>query len=545
MMREHRIGKNKKNYRPVLQVMAALLLLSLLAACASPSSKGTTAAEKEHSDKLVVAIGAEPEDGFDPTLGWGRYGSPLFQSTLLKRDDQLRITNDLAESYEISPDGLTWTVKIRTDVKFTDGEPLTSEDVKYTFEKAGSSGAAIDLTNLKSIEISGSTIVFKLGKPQSTFLNELATLGIVPRHAHGDGYASKPIGSGPFKLVQWDRGQQLIVESNPDYYGDQSAFHQITFLFLNEDAALAAAKAGTVDMASIPSEFSGQKVSGMRLESLQTVDNRGIAFPYAQPVSKTVNGYPIGNQVTADPAVRKAINKAIDRKKLVESLLHGYGTPAYTAVDGLPWWNEETVIEDGDIEGAKSLLAEAGWSDGDGDGIVEKNGVKAEFPLLYPSGDTTRQSLALAASEMAKSIGIQMTAQGKSWEEIEREMYSSAVLFGWGSHDPSELYALHASQYAGVDYYNTGYYSNAKVDAYMNQAMAALNEEQAIAAWKKSQWDGETGSSALGDAPWAWLVNINHLYLVDEALDIGTPRIQPHGHGWPVTDNIASWKWKE
>ncbi|MDF2837879.1 MAG: nickel transporter substrate-binding protein, partial [Paenibacillus sp.] len=497
------------------------------------------------ADKLVVAIGSEPEDGFDPTTGWGRYGSPLFQSTLLKRDDNLDVVNDLAEGYAISENGLTWTVTLRGDVVFTDGKPLTAEDVKYTFEKAGSSGAAIDLTNLKEIEISGNAIAFKLGKPQSTFLNELATIGIVPAHAHGDDYASKPIGSGPFKLVQWDRGQQLIVEANPDYYGDKPAFRTITFLFLAEDAALAAAKAGTVDMAYIPSAFSDRKVAGMRLESLRTVDNRGIVFPMTGPGESTEEGYPIGNAVTADLAIRLAVNMAVDRDKLVQSLLHGYGTPAYSAVDGLPWWNEDTVMKDGDPEGARALLAAAGWSDSDGDGIVEKNGVQAAFPLIYPSGDSTRQSLALAASEMAKEAGIRMTAEGKSWEDIDREMHASAVLFGWGSHDPSELYALHASKYAGVDYYNTGYYRNEKADGYMEQALAARSVDEATAFWKLAQWDGKTGTSAKGDAPWAWLVNINHLYLVDDALDIGEPRIQPHGHGWPVTDNIASWKWKE
>ncbi|MHA6484824.1 ABC transporter substrate-binding protein [Paenibacillus sp. strain BS8-2] len=525
--------------------MLAIIMTCLLAGCTSSSDKEGGDQLQSDRNKLIVAIGSEPEDGFDPTTGWGRYGSPLFQSTLLKRDDDLNIVNDLAESYSISEDGLTWKVALRSDVTFTDGEPLTAEDVKYTFEKAGSSGAAIDLTNLKGIELSGNEIAFKLDKPQSTFANELASIGIVPAHAHGADYASHPIGSGPFKLVQWDRGQQLIVEANPDYYGDKPSFQSITFLFLSEDAALASAKAGTVDMAYIPSAYSDQKVAGMRLESLQTVDNRGIVFPMVQPGSTTEEGYPIGNEVTADLAIRQAINLAIDRNKLVDGILYGYGTPAYSSADGLPWWNKETVIQDADVDGAKALLAASGWNDSNGDGIVEKDGVQAAFPLIYPSGDSTRQSLALAASEMVKEIGISMTAEGKSWEDIEREMHASAVLFGWGSHDPSELYALHASKYAGVDYYNTGYYKNKTVDDYMERALAARTNEEAMAMWQQSQWDGMTGSSAKGDAPWAWLVNINHLYLVNEALDIGTPRIQPHGHGWPVTDNIASWKWKE
>jgi peptide/nickel transport system substrate-binding protein len=96
-----------------------------------------------------------------------------------------------------------------------------------------------------------------------------------------------------------------------------------------------------------------------------------------------------------------------------------------------------------------------------------------------------------------------------------------------------------------VEYYNTGFYSNPTVDDWMNKALKATREEDALEYWKKAQWDGKTGLSAQGDAPWAWLVNIDHLYLVKDSLDIGKQRIHPHGHGWPVTDNIEEWTWKQ
>lgn len=138
-----------------------------------------------------------------------------------------------------------------------------------------------------------------------------------------------------------------------------------------------------------------------------------------------------------------------------------------------------------------------------------------------------------------------MKVEGKSWSEIERRMHKDAVLLGWGSHDPIEMYHLYSSAYRGVDYFNTGYYTNSAVDDWMNKALKAPDEKTAIEFWKKAQWDGKTGVSAVGDAPWAWLVNIDHLYLVHEKLDLGKLRIQPHGHGWPITDNIAEWKWKD
>lgn len=523
-------------------ILSVWLIAVLVAAgCASDGGRG----DRPQTDELVLAVGSEPDGGFDPLTGWGGYGSPLFQSTLLKRDNNLDIVYDLATEYAVSEDGLRWTVKLRSDAVFSDGEPLTSDDVRFTFETAAGSGSSVDLTNLAAVETPDAhTVVFTLKQPQSTFVSKLLTLGIVPQHAYGQGYGSKPIGSGPFKLAQWDRGQQIIIERNDDYYGTKPYFKKLTFLFLGADAAYAAAKAGEVDVAYIPSSFSRHDVAGMRLQALQSVDNRGIAFPVVRAGGSSGTGAPVGNDVTADPAIRQAVNVAIDRQALVDGVLEGYGSPAYTPVDGLPWWNPDTVIADADIERARAILADAGWIDADGDGIVEQDGLKAEFLLIYPASDVTRQSLALAAADMVKQAGIHMRVEGKSWEEIGHLMHSSAVMLGWGSHDPLEMYYLYSSDFRGVDYFNTGYYSNPAVDSWMEQALAAASEEEALRYWRNAQWDGETGFSAQGDAAWAWLVNIDHLYVVAEKLNLGEQRIQPHGHGWPITDNIAEWTWR-
>jgi peptide/nickel transport system substrate-binding protein len=521
-------------------LLAILLSAVMLAGCMKRAEPPERA-----PDELILAVGSEPETGFDPTAGWGRYGSPLFQSTLLKRDERLNIVNDLATEYTLNESGTVWTVKLRQDAKFSDGEPVTAKDVKFTFETAKQSGSVIDLTNLAQVETPDDyTVRFVLKEAQSTFVTHLISTGIVPKHAYTKDYARNPVGSGPYKLVQWDRGQQVIAEANPEYYGPKPYFKKLTFLFLGEDAAFAAAKAGQVDVAYIPAAFGKQQVPGMRLEAVKTVDNRGIVFPVVPAGGKTKEGYPVGNDVTADIAIRKAINVAIDREALVAGVLEGFGTPAYSASDGLPWWNPETVVADADPGAAKKLLADAGWKDADGDGVLEKGPLKAQFSLWYPAGDTVRQSLALAVADMIKPVGIQIRVEGKSWDDIRKGMHANAVLMGWGSHDPLEMFYLYSSKYKGVDYYNTGFYENPAVDEWMNRALSAASEEEANSFWKKAQWDGKTGASARGDAPWAWLVNIDHLYLVRETLDIGRQPIHPHGHGWPVTDNIEKWAWK-
>lgn len=539
---------SSKRYFFFASLLFFIFLLILSGCSAQPPAADDMATDNDPTlkDELILAVGYESDTGWDPVTGWGRYGSPLFQSTLFKRDRNLNVVNDLATGYQISDDALTWTVSIRDDVLFSDGEELTANDIVFTFLQAKESGSILDLSVLnKVISLDDYTVEFTLERPHSAFLSILVSTGIVPEHAYDNNYAENPIGSGPFIFLQWDKGQQLIVEANPLYYGELPFFRRITFLFLEEDAAFAAAKAGEVQIAAIPHAFGDQSVAGMQLVNLESIDNRGIMFPVVKAGGTTEDGKPIGNDVTADLAIRQAINVAVDRQALVSGALNSFGTPAYSVCDNMPWWNSETVISDFDFDAAVAILADAGWIDTDADGIVEKNGLIASFSLIYPASDMTRQALALSVADMIKPLGIEIKAEGKSWDDIEQMMHSNAVLFGWGSYDPIEMYNLYHSSMAGFSWYNTGFYSNSLVDQYMVQALSATSEEEANIYWKKAQWDGETGFSALGDAPWAWLVNLGHLYLVDENLDIGRQKIQPHGHGWPITDTIAEWKWQQ
>ena len=542
---------NNKFRRVIVKKIAiSLLCITMLASslllggCSSKQAENSQSEEKEAKKELVLALGSEPEGGFDPINGWGRYGSPLFQSTLLKRDQDMNIINDLATGYEVSEDGLTWTVSIREDAKFSDGQPLTSEDVVFTFEKLMESSSTVDLTFVDSVTSkSDYSLEFKLKSPRSTFISNLIATGIVPKKSYTSEYYQNPIGSGPLVLVQWDKGQQIIVKPNENYYGQKPNFDKITFLFLEEDAAFAAAKAGQLDMTAIPPSYASQKIEGMKLTEVSSVDNRGIMFPTVKSGEADADSNPIGNDVTSDLAIRQAINVALDRQAIVDGVLEGYGTKAYSICDKMPWWNEETVTTDNDVDLAKKILADGGWIDADGDGILEKDNIKAEFNLVYPSGDQLRQSLAMVVADMVKPIGINIVIEAKTWDEIEAVLHKDAILMGWGSQDPLEMYNVYSSKMKGVEWYNPGYYENQKVDEYMEKALQARSEEEANEYWKKAQWDGETGLSGKGDVPWVWLVNRSHLYLVNDKLDIGKQQIQPHGHGWPLTSNIEHWKW--
>ena len=531
--------------------LAAALVLAL-GACSqqTPPQKADASApasavagQNAGGRRLVLAIMGEPEQGFDPISGWGRYGNPLFQSTLLKRNEKLDLEGDLATQWELSKDRKTWTITIRDDAKFADGQPLTAEDVAFTYETARGAASTVDLTNLASAKATNTnTIEITLNQPQVTFTHILSTLGIVPKHAYKEGYADTPIGSGPFKFVSWTKGQQMIVEPNPHYYGNRPQFDRITFLFTQDDATVAAANANQVHVASVPPAVSKNVPPQMVSVSVKTVDNRGIMFPAVPTGKKTSDGLDLGNDITADPAIRKAINIAISRKQLVNGVLGGHGTPAWGVADELPWDNLEQRVPDDNIEGAKKLLQQAGWKI-NASGVLEKNGKEARIPLLYFSNDSTRQALALAVADMVKPLGIVFEVSGKTREEVKRLKHASAVLYGWGNHSPLEMYNLYSGSKAGKGSYNAGFYNNPKVNAYLDAAEQSASFEDSLPLWKKAMWDGTTGFGMKGDAAWAWLVNLDHLYFVNKCLDIGPRQIEPHGHGYPITWNIQDWKW--
>ena len=159
------------------------------------------------------------------------------------------------------------------------------------------------------------------------------------------------------------------------------------------------------------------------------MDNRGFNLPAAEETTDE-EGRTAGNDLTSDVLVRRAINIGIDRQEMIDNVLNGYGTPAYSICDGLPWYNEASEVEY-DPEGAAALLDEAGWIMND-DGVREKDGVKAELNLLYASGDSVRQALAADFANQLGELGISCTIEGVGWIRLMTGLCRTADL-GLGS----------------------------------------------------------------------------------------------------------------
>lgn len=504
-----------------------------------------TETDTDTEDSVIVVMGptSEPESGFDPAYGWGageHVHEPLIQSTLTVTKPDLSIDYDLATDMQVSEDGMAWTVTIRDDVFFTDGDPLTAEDVAFTYNTVKADSSVNDFTMLKeAVAVDEKTVEFRMERPYSIWPYTMAIVGIVPEHVYGPAYGENPVGSGRYLMKQWDKGQQIIFEANPDYYGEAPKMKKVTVLFMDEDAAYAAVMAGQADLAYTAASYSDQAVDGYTLLAYETVDNRGINLP-AAPASADAEGNPMGNDLTDDVRVRRAVNIGIDREEMIQNVLNGYGTAAYSVCDRMSWYNDAAQVSY-DPEGAAALLEEAGWLPGP-DGIREKDGVRAELNILYSAGDSVRQALAADTQNQLKKLGIDASIEGVGWDTAYTRAQAEPLMWGWGAHTPMELYNIYHTLEGGSAEYSP--YSNEKVDQYMDEALAATSLEESYELWKKAQWDGETGITQQGDIPWIWLCNIDHLYWAKEGLHVADQKLHPHGHGWSIVNNVDQWYWE-
>jgi peptide/nickel transport system substrate-binding protein len=496
-------------------------------------------------DSLVISVGGGSASGnYDPCKGYGSSGINLFQSALLKINTQVLTEPDLASGYTISDDRLVYTFTLRSDIRFSDGTALTPEDVVFTYETTKNSGSGVDLTMLKSVEaVNGNQVRFTLNRVYSPFIRTTAFLGIVPQHAYGDAYARNPIGTGPFRVKQLDLNQQLIVEPNPYYYGVKSPFKQITILTIDEQAALAAAKSGQLDVVMVNPEYALDKVNGMHIENIKTSDNRGFNLPMI-PETRNASGAVVGNNVTRDPAVRRALNIGISREAIINNALNGIGTASWVRFEGLPWASEEPALRDGQVGEAKRILEEAGWLPGP-DGVRVKNGLRCEFRITGRTDDLQRYNLAVALAENAKPLGITIIAESMDWTSAQRIARNVPTCIGTGDYSYRDVFNAFHSSLAGIDTVslsNSPMYANPTVDGYLEAMIGAKSEAEAIEFAKKAQYDGKTGANV--DFPYLWLVNIDHTYFVRDGLSLGVQRIHPHGHGVPVIQNMNEWKYR-
>ena len=536
----------RKTVRKIAAVIALLCLGAVvLTGCVGSSSGSGSGTDGEG---ISIYVGETIFDSsLDPVKGAFSYGYPVINNALTKVTPESTYAGDLALDWEVSSDALTYTFHLREGVTFHDGSDFTAEDVVFTYntvkENQGGNDS-VDLSRMASVEATDDhTVVFTLTEPYSSFLDQTACLGIIP----SDGYDSRtfdtmPIGTGPWKVIQYDTAQKMILGANEDYYGGAPSIEQVTILDMEEDAAIASARSGELDLAMVSPNYINEEIDGMHIENLETMDVRQISLPVTPQESyRTESGdtVTVGNDVTSDRAVREALSIGIDRQTIIDNALNGIGKPAEGFTDNLEWGNTASY-EDNRKDEARALLEAAGWEEGKDD-IYEKDGLRCEFTVYAPSGDTARYQLAQAVAEEAEKIGIKIDVDQATWDELDTEAFTSGVVWGWGQYDPVVLRNLfYFGAFTGTGTANTVRYSNAEADRLIEAALDANSREASVEAWKQVQ------SVTANDYAYLYIVNIEHSYFVSDDLDISvdTQIPHPHGHGAPVINNMNQWTLK-
>lgn len=495
-----------------------------LAGCSSPA---TPAGNAGRAGTFVVATAGEPET-LNPILNYGVDGASLIFDGLVSRDARNELVPALArELPTVSADGRTVTARMRDGVRFHDGSPVTAQDVVFTYravlDPKVDSTLRSDLDMLASVDApDASTVVFTLRYAYAPFLQRL-TLGIVPAAAlagqdiNKAGFNRRPIGTGPYRVTSWTPGDRLVLAANETYWGGRPANASVVVAFVADDNVRAQrTRAGEFDAAELPPKLAAgfDGLAGHRVHQVPTADYRGVMLP-------------MGNPVTGDPAVRRALNAAVDRAAMVTGVLGGAGEPAYGPVPPSSRFAEPSIVgaPTADVAAATALLDAAGWRPGP-DGVRVSDGRRAAFALLYPAGDSLRKELALAVTADAKKVGIAITPEGLTWDAITPRMGRDAVVMGYGTpYDPDFVsYKLFNSAFAGQGFFNPGSYRSTVVDEALRAGRDNADPAARTAAYATFQ------KQLAADVPWVFLTYLKHTYVVADTVAGVTPRVEPHEH---------------
>jgi peptide/nickel transport system substrate-binding protein len=453
-------------------------------AAAEPEPTEEPAAEGPPQGGTVVIMGHQevaglsPEDT-GPDVHWVMIAN--IHNALLELDPMGELQPVLAESYEVSEDGKTYTFKLREGVKFHDGTEFTSKDVKYTYDyyrdPDNASTIAGYFLGVGSIDTPDDyTVVVNMDEVNAAFLVNAATVFIVQSEYHQevgeDTYKTAPIGTGAFKLKEWRPAEYTLLEAFDDHFRGRPNIDELREDIVPEPSVRTIAlETGDAHSAVWP---------------LLTEDNLRLAqdpnFVTFRTSGSSIKHLPLNNSLPqlAEKEVRQAMLLALDRQQIIDDIWSGAAKVADTNLSPkfAFYYNDDVKKYPYDPEAAKALLEEAGWVDEDGDGVREKDGVPLSFTDTVITGDQARRPIAEVAQQYLAEVGIEMMieeAPVASILEGMRECTMEAALFNWtyGDIDPDPFPTLHSE---GGN--NFACYRNPKMDELIEQGLQIVDPEQ-------------------------------------------------------------------
>ncbi|WP_017622416.1 ABC transporter substrate-binding protein [Nocardiopsis chromatogenes] len=452
--------------RGALRAAAAAAALALAAGTAAPAAADSAAPE---GDTLTVAV-SQPVDTLNPFLAQLLISTSIHKAVyepLVAYDAETNEpTGAVAESWETSDDGLTWTFTIRDGMTWSDGEPVTADDPAFTYnammedeEAATANGNAV--ANFESVTaVDDSTLRIELDEPQATMLSLDAP--IVPEHVwsgvedFGD-FTNEDfpvVGSGPFTITGHEPNQSITLEANPDYWRGAPEFERLVFrYFADKDAEVEALRKGEVSLVAGLTPAQADSLEGQDGISVNNATGKRFQGFTVNPGAETQDGEEFGDGHPAlqDKTLRQAIMMAIDKDELVEKVYGGYAEPAEGYIparyDRYYWEPEGEERLDFDVDAANAMLDEAGYETGD-DGIrTSPDGDRLELRMHVHNDRPDYVAMGKIFVERLADIGIEVDNQTVDPGVLSDALYDAEydlIWTGWSVNpDPDYVLGIH------------------------------------------------------------------------------------------------------
>jgi len=486
--------------------LSALFLLILMITGCRQQNAGTADSDVKNGDEnpaygdaIVEGTIGEPSN-LIPMLASDSAShavSGLIFNGLVKYDTDLSITGDLAESWDISRDGLIITFHLRKGVKWTDGADFAADDVLFGYrtiiDEKTPSAYKEDFLQVKKAEVLDRfTFRVTYDKPFAPALTSWGSLVILPRHLLEGKDITKsdmtrdPIGLGPYKLSKWVSGQELLLESNKDYFAGRPYLDHYIYKVIPDPATMfLELKTGGIDMMGLtPIQYTKQTDTAFFRKNYRKY--RFPAFQYTHLAFNQKHPW------FSDKRVRQAIAFGIDKKEIVDVVLFGLGSPATGPYVPNTWpYNPDVKKYEYNPELARQLLREAGWQDTDGDGIVDKDGKPFHFTILTNAGNALRKNTATIIQWRLEKIGIKVDIRTVEWSTfinqfIDKKRFE-AVLLGWSIGLDADQYDIWHSSKTKEKELNFISFSNSEVDELLEKGRRTFDLEKRKKAYFRIQ----------------------------------------------------------
>lgn len=413
------------------------------------------------------------------------YVAGLIYTSLLTYDKDINLVPKAAESYHISNNGKTITFKLKQDIKFEDGTPLTAHDVMATYqfiidEKTRTPYASKYKMVQKAEVLDDYTFRVNYAEPFAPALSSWAML-ILPKHIlekSKDDYnktelKETPLGVGPYKLYKWRRGQDLSLKSTSDR---PHIAGQRMRIIPDADATFLELKAGNLDHSGL------KPLQYLLYKDKESFTNRFNLFSYLSN-AYTYMGFNLKNPLFQDIKIRQALSFATPRDALVKGVLHGQGQPASTIFKPGTWaYNNSIKPYPYNLEKAKELLKEAGWVDTNNDGILDKDGQDFRFTIITNQGNSLRLRTAEILQYAFSQLGIEVKIRTQEWSTfitntINKSQFD-AIIMGWSLSAEPDPYSIWHSSQIKEGQFNFIHYKNKEVDQLIEKARAEMVQEK-------------------------------------------------------------------